>query len=727
MTPGVGRKAGARCSFPAAWRGSPRARHDLAARPATAPSQRRVPCAILRAVTEQDASTPAHGAAHPGGGVDGVGGGVGGGIGGETRGDARDSARDSARPPRRGLRLAAIVALLALFAGLATYQAWVKSETYDEPMYILTGYSYVVTGDLSFNREHPPFAKYLIGLPLLFLDLNLPKDYQQQPGIEFSFYAHQPHVGVHEMLFLARLPGVLLGLVLALYVLRWATVAFGPRAGLAALALYATNPNLLAHSVIASADFAVTLFCFATLYHLWRWLDTGARGSLALGGLTLGLALGSKLTALMLLPVMGVLVLGVAIARRRPALLLHALLALCAAVGVLWLLYGGEARSLSQVREHARYVLPKTDGQVFRVTAIEDTLEAVFGTETPIPLLSFVKGIDLQLDHAREGHYNYFHGRISRESSPEFYAVSWAIKNPEGFTLLVLLGLLALWRTWRGAVHEAALWAFPLLLFVIFSGSNVQLGFKYILPLVPFVCVAASRVFASAGAGRIERLAGALAVPAASLALWLFFSDKGESRWTHWLPLAVPALYAVLAFTRRTDGAGRASLALPACLLLAWSGSASLARQPDNLMYFNELVGGPENGWRWSVIGDDWGQDTRLLSEWMAENGIEHIYYDYYGEVDPEAWGVRYTPTFAAPKTFTPIEGWVAVHVTLKQRLAENYFWLEGREPDVKLGNTIWLYHLTAQDRIDATFQLARQPLPAAAPPATDAGGDGKR
>ncbi len=656
----------------------------------------------------------------------------------------------AARPARRGLHLAAIIALLALFAGLATWQAWVKSETYDEPMYILTGYSYVVTGDLSFNREHPPFAKYLIGLPLLFLDLDLPKDYQQQPGIEFSFYAHQPRVGVHEMLFLARLPGVLLGLLLGLYVLRWASVAFGPRAGLAALALYATNPNILAHSVIASADFAVTLFCFATLYHLWRWLDTGARGSLALGGVTLGLALGSKLTALMLLPVMGLLVLGVAIARRRPALLLHALLALCAAVGVLWLLYGGEARSLSQVRQHARYLVAKSDDQVFKLAALENALESVFGTETPIPLLSFIKGIDLQLDHAREGHYNYFHGRISRESSPEFYAVSWAIKNPEGFTLLVLLGLLALRRTWRGPVHEAALWSFPLLLFAIFSGSNVQLGFKYILPLVPFVCVAASRVFASGGtlaaaatarapagwayhaagaelpslASRAERLAGALAVPAAALALWLFFSDKGASRWTHWLPLALPAVYALLAFTRRVDGAGRASLVAPACLLLAWSGGASLARQPDNLMYFNELVGGPENGWRWSVIGDDWGQDTRLLAEWMADNKLDHIYYDYYGEVDPEAWGVRYTPTFAAPKTFTPIEGWVAVHIGLKQRLPDNYFWLEGREPEVKLGNTIWLYHLTAQDRIDATFQLARQPIPVPVPKPTDEEGD---
>jgi 4-amino-4-deoxy-L-arabinose transferase-like glycosyltransferase len=630
-------------------------------------------------------------------------------------------------PPTSSPRLSrrarlAVAALLLLFAGLAVWQARVKSETYDEGMYILSGYSHVVTGDLSFNREHPPLAKYLMGVPLLLLDVRLPADYQQQPGIEFSFYAHQPDARVQDMLFLARLPGVLLGVLLGLYVFRWARFAFGVRAGLAALLLYACNPNILAHATVASADFAVMTFCFAASYHVWRWLDTGSRGSLALGGVTLGLALGSKLTALMLLPVLGVIVLGAAVLRRRPALLLHALLALAAAVGVLWLLYFGEARSLGDARQHVRFLQPGEDSRVFKLDALEHGLERVFGTETPIPLLSFMKAIDFQLNHAREGHYNYFHGVISRDNAPEYYAVSWAIKTPEGFTLLLLLALLALPRTRRSTVHEASLFGFAALILFVFSTGNAQLGFKYILPVVPFLCVAASRVLAVPAAGaeaaglaplasRAELRAGALLVPAAALGIWLYFHEKGPPSWTHWLPLAVPAGYAALALTRRPDAQGRADLTLPAGLLLAWASVASLARQPDNLMYFSEFVGGPENGWTWSVIGDDWGQDTGALGRWMAENGIDHIYYDYYGEADPEAWGVRYTPTFAAPRTFTPIEGWVAVHIGLRQRLPERYFWLEGKEPVVKLGHTIWVYKLTAQDRVDATFDLARQPL----------------
>jgi 4-amino-4-deoxy-L-arabinose transferase-like glycosyltransferase len=603
---------------------------------------------------------------------------------------------------------ALVVALLLLFCVLAVRQAWVKSETYDEPMYMLSGYSYVVTGDLSFNREHPPLAKYLIGLPLLLLDVTLPDDYQVRPGIEFLFYAHQPNADTHWMLFLSRLPGVLLGVVLGLYVFRWASLAFGRRAGLAALLLYVLNPNVLGHAPLASNDFAVTVFCTATLYHLWRWLATGARASLLFCALTLGLAIGSKLTALVVLPVMAAVVLFTALWRRRPALIVQALLGLLAAGGVLWLLYGGEARTLAEARQHPRYIARGTSDVVFKLDVIEDTLQATFGEHTPVPLLSFLKGIDHQFDHKESGHATYWRGVVNKEGAPEFYVVSWLIKNPEGLTLLLGLGLLALARTRRGLAHETLLYAFPLLLFVIFSTGKVQLGFKYILPVVPLFCIAASRALAAAPGGDRplvsgrELLWGALLVPGVSLGLHAWTGDVGPTRWSHWLPVVLPLAYAGLAWTRPPLGtaaaeggaprsAPRHDLTGPALLLVAWAAVSVFARQPDNLMYFNEWVGGPENGWRWSVIGDDWGQDTAGLGRWMEEHGVEHVYYDYYGEGDPEVWGVHSTPTFGDPSRLVPGD-WVAVHVTVLMRNAGRYGWLEGQEPVEKIGNTIFLF-----------------------------------
>ena len=616
-------------------------------------------------------------------------------------------------PPSPRLVTACVAGLLLLFVSLALYQAARKSETYDEPMYILSGYSYLVTGDLSFNREHPPLAKYLIALPLLGLDLWLPENYQVRPGIEYSFYAKQPAVPAPELLFRARLPGIALGVVLCLYVWRWTRLAFGWRAGLAALLLCALNPAVLAHSTIAANDFGLAVFSVATLYHLWRWLESGSRGSLALCALMLGCALGCKLTALLLLPAIGIVVLVAALRRRQPALLGWALLGGLAAAGVLWLLYLGEARSLASARVHPRFTVKAGGGQVFQNEGLERTLESLFGPERPIPLLGFLKGIDYQLDQAREGHSNYWRGRTSDEGAPEFFVVSWLIKNPEALSLLLLLGLLSLPRTARGWAHELALYGFPLLLFVVFSRSNSQLGFKYVLPAVPLLCIAAARVLAPRrGAPPDERplaatrelLQGALLVPLVSLALFVWFGDVGPRRWSHYLPVLVPLAYGLLAWTRPaalTEPVGTAGrvrrwhdLRLPVTLLLAWGSVAVLARQPDNLMYFNEWVGGPENGWRWSVIGDDWGQDTAELGRWMEREGVEHLVYDYYGEGEPEAWGIRSVPSWGDPHETAPNEKWLAVHVTSLMRTPDKYWYLRGKEPVARLGHTIFVYQL---------------------------------
>ncbi len=641
--------------------------------------------------------------------------------------NATDAAPASVPPAPRGVKLAAAV-LLLLSAALALWSARAKSEAYDEPMYILSGYSYVVSGDLSLNREHPPLAKYLIGLPLLLLDLELPPDYQSRPATATAFIAHQAHAHPREILFLARLNGVFLLLLLGLYARAWARLAFGEAAGLLALALVALNPAVIGLSVVAGNDFAVTVFGFAACFHAWRWLSGGARTSLLAAAVLLGCAVGSKFTALVLVPVLGLAILLAALRQRRPALLGWGLLALAAAGGVVWVLYGGEARSLAEARQHPRFVSRSDDARLFDTPLFEDGLPRLFGEDGKIPLLSFLKGLDLQLEHARHGHVNFWRGANSLEGSPDFYAASWLIKNPEAFTLLLLLGLLAWRRTWRGAPHEVLLWLYPLLLFVVFSRADVQLGFKYVLPAVPFLAVAAARwLDAPSGAWprapRRELIVAAVVVLLASAAVLLYVGDRGPWRWSHALPWVGALAVAGLCLAARAGADGRVSQAGPAAALLLWAAGGVLARQPHNLVYFNEWVGGPENGTHWSVIGDDWGQDTVLLGQWMAANGVERVRYDYYGTADPEAWGVRYAPTFGHPQTFEPFAGWCAVHVTLLRRFPDTYFFLLGKQPVARLGHTIFLYELSEQDRNDALFQLASRPLPAApAPPPVEGG-----
>jgi 4-amino-4-deoxy-L-arabinose transferase-like glycosyltransferase len=625
--------------------------------------------------------------------------------------------------------LVCVVALLALSAALVTWQAATQSETFDEPMYVFSAYSYVVTGDYSLNREHPPLAKDLMGLPLLALKLELPPDYQIRPGEPMAFLCHQPHASARTILFLARLPGALLTVVLGLYVWRWARLAFGEAAGLCALALSATNPNLLAHAAIATNDFAVTVFGFAACYHAWRWLATGHRASAFFTALLLGAAVGCKLTALVLIPVLGLVVLGVAISRRRPMLLAQGALIVLGAAGLVWLLYAGEARSLQDVTGHPRFTARLDTSRIFNNDWIDRDLRAVFGDQAKIPLLSFIKGIDLQLAHASLGHANFWHGTASPKGTPEFYVVSWLIKNPEAFTLLLLLGMLAWRRSWRGAAHETLLWLYPLLLLLIFSRADVQLGFKYVLPIVPFFAVAASRWLAAPAGGapaapRREALLGAALVVLVSVGVQLYLGDKGPAQWGHatpWIGMVVVAGLLLLAVRRA--GLGPVPLLAPALALLLWGCGASLARQPHDLVYFNEWVGGPENGTTWSVIGDDFGQDTALLGQWMAEHGVQHIRYDYYGTGDPEVWGVHYKPTFSDPLVWEPFTGWCAVHATILRRFSRNYAYLEGKQPAAVLGHTIYVYDVTDEDNAAGKARNAARPTAPPPPPREPEGG----
>jgi 4-amino-4-deoxy-L-arabinose transferase-like glycosyltransferase len=589
---------------------------------------------------------------------------------------------------------------IALFVALALHGAWTKSETYDEPMTLLAGWSYVQTGDFSFNREHPPLAKLLMGLALLPLDPVLPESYQTLPAPAYTFFTRQPEVSPQAMLFAARLPGILLGILLLLYVRRWATTAFGPTAGLAALVLVATNPNVIAHARVAGNDFACAVFMFAACYHGWRWLAEGGRRSMALLGLTLGLALGSKLTALLLLPLLGLAVLACAISRRKWGLLAQGLVVLLAAGGVLWLLYMGEARTLAEAREHARFQPRGASGVVFSLGFVETTLASVFGADTPIPLLSFLKAIDHQFQHAAHGHMSYFWGDVGAEGHPAFYVVTGALKNPIGLVLLVLVGWHSLRRTGRGVLHETFLHGASLFMLLLFSRADVQLGFKYMLPAVPFLAVMGSRLLApgpggKAGAAPVPEAVGAAALfMAGGAGLALLFDEPGGPAPADMLPVAIGLALALTVGWRARQGSPVA-LHGSALVLVTWAALSSLSQHPHQLVYFNEWAGGPDRGTWYSVVGDDWGQDTALLGRWMERQGVDEITYDYYGTGDPQVWGVRSKPSWAGLDDELPT-GLFAVNVALLRRLPDAYAFLGERKPIASLGHTIRVFDLDA-------------------------------
>jgi hypothetical protein len=65
---------------------------------------------------------------------------------------------------------------------------------------------------------------------------------------------------------------------------------------------------------------------------------------------------------------------------------------------------------------------------------------------------------------------------------------------------------------------------------------------------------------------------------------------------------------------------------------------------PHYLAYFNELAGGPDNGYKELADSNlDWGQDLKNLKLWLVAHDIKDpIYLSYFGTADPHYYGISH-------------------------------------------------------------------------------------
>ena len=116
-------------------------------------------------------------------------------------------------------------------------------------------------------------------------------------------------------MFLARGSGVFWSCLGGLLIFRRARELYGAVAGLFALAHWCFEPNILAYAQIISPDLPCSVAALLAGYFFWKYLKEPIGPRADAVGLALGLALLTKFTLLVLLPV-GIVVLIVA---KRPA------------------------------------------------------------------------------------------------------------------------------------------------------------------------------------------------------------------------------------------------------------------------------------------------------------------------------------------------------------------------------------------------------------------------
>ncbi len=532
------------------------------------------------------------------------------------------------------------------------------SAVVDEPAHLTAGYLALVEGDLTVNREHPPFVKALAALPLLWARPSLPPadgSYPPRATEDFEFAYSRAFLyernDADALLRLARLPVVLLTLAAGVILYAWGRSLHGTGAALAGLALFAFEPNLLAHGRLVTTDMAAALFALGALAALERCLEhsPGAgrlwtRPSIlraAWCGLALGLGLLSRFSVLLLIPLMTLVVL--LDGRRRPATrAVHLLLALIVAILVLNAGYGFSCTFFPLSRT------PVGGPLVTEPLATMEISPVLRWTPLPVPRPS-LEGLDLARHKNRfaEGP-GFLNGELSSDGWWSYFTLALAMKTTLPLLLLAVAGLglvgLAPGAARRGLLLYLLLPAAGFL-FLVTALTRAQIGLRYALPSLPFLCL----------------MGGA--------------SWKGLDR-------------------LRRSRSGRKGISIAGAalvLLLAWHALSAVSIYPYHLAYFNEAAGGPGRGHERLVDSNlDWGQDLVGLGHFMEERGLEGINLYYFGTADPAYYGIT---RFAPPRP-----GYFAVSAT---HLAGVY--LPDRdylapfrrmEPSTTIGHSIRVYHL---------------------------------
>ncbi|MFO0919606.1 MAG: glycosyltransferase family 39 protein [Planctomycetaceae bacterium] len=455
------------------------------------------------------------------------------------------------------------------------------SITHDEFWHLPAGVR-AWQGDFAVDRLNPPVSRFLAALPLVLSGLRLePADDASALGIQFV----ASHADFQQWYVWGRCFHLAWTVATGVLIYGWALKQFGLAAARLSLLCLLACPNVLAHGSIVTPDaaamfgFVVTSWCLAQ----WGSYPTWQRAVFA--GVALGFLQGIKFTGVVFGPIVllvgawtiyrGVSVNGQSARRGKvfgqlATILIVSLFVLAACYG-----FQGFGRPLGQ------YALQSESlrGWQQRLTPL---------AALPIPLpADYLLGVDQQRFVMEQQHPIFLDGQWRVSGFLDYYPKAVLYKLSHGFQLLMALGLVAAWRFRRRGFTPAALswWGPVAILFTLATFSNMQLGIRYVLPIVPL---------------------GALLAGHATRFLE---------------PVSVPA---------------RRFLAIVTALVLI----SALRHHPHHLAYFNEYAGGPIGG-RYHLLDSnlDWGQDLLRARDFIQAHADETPQFLYFGTVSPKQVG----------------------------------------------------------------------------------------
>jgi hypothetical protein len=201
----------------------------------------------------------------------------------------------------------------------------------------------------------------------------------------------------------------------------------------------------------------------------------------------------------------------------------------------------------------------------------------------------------------------------------------------------------------------------------------------------------------SHGRAGVERSEYVLYVPIAAFFASAVFGSLNIG-YRHILPV-LPFLF--VGVSQVATWARRRWVQVALVALGLWYALGSARIYPHYLAYFNEIVGGPDNGYKYLVDSNlDWGQDLKNLKAYMDAHAISAVHLAYFGSAYPSYYGIAALPFLPEkpPDLETRQPTLYAISATYLQGgyLGDvNAFrWLHEYQPMTKIGYSIFLYRL---------------------------------
>lgn len=506
-----------------------------------------------------------------------------------------------------------VLLLLLLAAGLSWTHIRDKSNTVDEVAHILAGLAYWELKDYRLAPESGMLPNRVAALPLLFAGElpPLPADTAMWArsdhwalAREWWFASGTDPARVLRLSRAAMLAFNLIGLGLVFFL---AARYWGRAGGYGGLLLAASSPNFLGHMPLATSDFALSWVLALAVVCYARLLERVSPGRLLGAGLSAGLALLCKQSAVLLAPVALVLLTWKVfqLARSGPGEKtpwragLHLLMAsggaALLATLVLWTGYGWRYNAAHPaVHPFEDFRTPWAEIQA-EPSALNRTVERL-RTARLLPE-AYLYGLSFVAYKADRG--GFLNGKFSKEGFRLYFLWNFLYKTYPPAILLHLAGWVALAAVMirrsqqmpaglKGLIVMAGLFTW------ILTHSSLNIGYRHAFPLLFISCLVAGGLFS----GSVQ-----------------------QRRWKTSLGLL---------------------LLLLSLLPLAW------LNRDRYISYVNAVGGGEKRAFK--ALSDsslDWGQDLpaarRFIEHWRQQNPKGSVYLASYGTALPEGFGLEDT------------------------------------------------------------------------------------